>query len=106
MKPGKYGVSVFYGHNPMKKPCVNCPFVMADKGRDFLHEGRLDDIKLSVSLGQAFPCHKTVHTKKVPQEEDEDGYEQPPAFHPNYRQCAGAIAYAENLKKELENDVR
>ncbi|MFA9261859.1 MAG: hypothetical protein ACEQSB_00670 [Undibacterium sp.] len=106
MKPGDFGVSIFYGHKPMKKLCDNCPFAMADKGMDYLAPGRLDGIKFAVSLGQAFPCHKTVHNKNVEYEVDEEGFEQPPSYDRNYRQCAGAIAYAENLKAELEkNDV-
>lgn len=91
----------FLGHNPMPKPCANCPFVMAAAGNDYLAPGRLDGIKFAVALGGAFPCHKTVHQKAVPIEVDDHGNERRPMWHRRYQQCAGAIEFVQKLAARM-----
>lgn len=93
----------FLGHHPMPKPCDDCPFVMAAAGRDYLAPGRLDGIKFATALGGAFPCHKTVYQKAVPPEVDEHGNERQPLWHRRYRQCAGAIAFVNDLAGKMTN---
>jgi len=101
-KPGDFGVSIFYGQRPVKKPCENCPFVAAAAGADYLARGRLDGIKFAVSMGQLFACHKTVYQKGVEFIADkETGEEHAPGFHSKYQACAGATEYAEALAEEL-----
>ena len=71
-KPGDFGVTIYYGHRPVKKRCKDCPFTAAEEGRDYLEPGRLDGIKFAATMGQLFPCHKTVYQKGVEFEEDEE----------------------------------
>jgi hypothetical protein len=93
-------LSVWAGRNPMPAPCKNCPFVLADQGRDYLAPGRLDGIKVVTLLGQPFPCHKTVYRDHIPSEEDDDGFETKPRYHADYRQCAGALEWAKRFVAE------
>jgi hypothetical protein len=102
MKPGDFGVSIYYGRNPMKKKCNDCPFLKAGQGQDYLAPGRLDGIKFAVTMGQSFYCHKTIYSGKVPLRTDpETGEEIRPHWHPTYRMCRGATEYAEQLAKDL-----
>ncbi|MCA1869194.1 hypothetical protein HW571_26610 [Agrobacterium genomosp. 3] len=98
MKAGDFGVTIFYGHQPLRKRCAECPFTASESGHDYLKPGRLDDIKFAVSLGQFFPCHKTVYRDEVPEENDSG---DKPSWHPSYRTCAGALEYAEQLASDL-----
>ena len=101
IKPGDLGIAIFRGHNPMEKPCNNCPFVMDADGQNYLHPDRMEALKFSATLGQPFACHKTVYRPGIPTEEDEQGFEQKPDFHPDYMQCAGANHYAQALALKL-----
>ncbi|NSX94383.1 hypothetical protein [Agrobacterium tumefaciens] len=98
MEPGDFGVTIFYGHQPLRKRCAECPFAAAEDGRDYLKPGRLDDIKFAVSLGQFFPCHKTVYRDNIPDTSEEG---DKPSWHRQYRTCAGALEYAEGLATDL-----
>lgn len=84
----------------MEKPCKDCPWVMEERGQGYLSEERMEGLRFGAAAGQAFHCHKSVYQKGVEMEEREDG-EEPPSWHPKYRQCAGANQYALRLAKEL-----
>ncbi|MEZ1440132.1 hypothetical protein QVM41_28145 [Pseudomonas shirazica] len=79
----------FAHHLRLKRPCANCPFLK--EGAIELAPGRLDGIieGLLEDDHSTFQCHKTVHSRKGG-EWDEDG---------NYTasgheaMCAGAAAY-------------
>ncbi|HEE9763390.1 MULTISPECIES: hypothetical protein [Pseudomonas] len=82
----------FAHHLRLKRPCANCPFLK--EGAIELAPGRLDGIieGLLEDDHSSFQCHKTVHSRKGG-DRDEDG---------NYRSsgheamCAGAAAYLMN----------
>lgn len=42
----------------LKKPCADCPFVVAHEFP--LHASRRQEIAQSLRVGESFPCHKTV----------------------------------------------
>lgn len=73
----------------MKKPCSNCPFLK--KGAISLAPGRMDGIieDLKSSDHQNFMCHKTVHSKKGGDWDDEGNYT------PSGKEsmCMGSAAY-------------
>lgn len=54
---------------------------------------------MATLLGQPFHCHKTVHSKAVARDMDDDA-EQPPSYHRAYQQCAGATEWARAFTKE------
>lgn len=107
LKPGDLGVSIFRGHDPMERPCANCPFVMEEQGKGYLQAQRMDNLKFAATMGQPFHCHKTVYRPSIPMEQDEQGFEVAPDWHRDYKQCAGANQYALKLARELgiEPDV-
>lgn len=100
-KPGDFGVSIFRGHDPMERPCANCPFVMEEQGKGYLQEERMENIKFASSMGQPFHCHKTVYRPGIEMIQKEDGTEEAPSWDRSYKQCAGANQYALKLAKEL-----
>nr|WP_206770516.1 hypothetical protein [Pseudomonas mohnii] len=73
----------------MKKPCANCPFLK--EGAIPLSRGRLEGIisTLIEDDHSTFQCHKTVHSKRGGNWDDEGNYE--PSGHESM--CAGAAAY-------------
>jgi hypothetical protein len=88
-------VFLFAGHKPMKKMCDNCPFRPKDQGGIDLAPGRLDEIKMSILLGQSFHCHKTVYR---PYDEDYDAVtlnrKDDYSFHPAWQVCRGGLDWA------------
>lgn len=83
----------------LKKPCANCPFLK--EGAIDLAPGRLDGIieHLTTDDMATFQCHKTVHSKRGGEwEEDEDGNSK---YIPSGREsyCAGALIYLEKARK-------
>lgn len=83
----------FKHHLRLKKPCANCPFLKC--GAIDLSPGRLEGIisSLLANDGQAFQCHKTVHSARGGDWDDDGNYL--PSGHE--AMCAGAAAYL--LKK-------
>lgn len=97
---------IFAGHQPMKSPCVDCPFKKAAEGRDYLKPGRLDDIKVGVLLGQAFYCHKSVYRPRPDETELKCGDEEEvPTWHPDYKVCAGAVQWAQEFVAEAGGEA-
>lgn len=78
----------FEHHLRLKRPCENCPFLV--DGAIDLAPGRLEGIieGLLVDDLSTFQCHKTVHSKRGG-EWDEDGNYTPSG---NEAMCAGAAA--------------
>ena len=77
-------------HYRLKKPCANCPF--KKEGAIDLAEGRVEGIANDLMEGTygTFQCHKTVHTKKGGEWNEETG-EYESSGHESM--CAGAAAY-------------
>lgn len=99
LKPGDLGVHL-YSKDPVKVPCKDCPFTHPKQL--YLSDERMENIKFSVTLGQPFFCHKTVHRPGIEEEEDlETGATHPPKWLPSYQSCKGAQEWALNLAKEL-----
>lgn len=80
--------NLFAHHLRLKKPCANCPFRL--KGAIDLEPGRLDGIVDSLLKDDmsTFQCHKTTHSKKGG-EWDDDGNYTPSGEE---AMCAGAAA--------------
>lgn len=95
LKPGDFGVTV-YKHNAMPSMCKDCPFKREKEGTGYLSAERMDGIKFASTMGQPFHCHKTVYQKGI---EHPDG--EAKTYDRRYKQCAGAVEYAEALAKEL-----
>ncbi|MEJ6002769.1 hypothetical protein [Paucibacter soli] len=72
----------------LKKPCKNCPFLV--DGAVELAPGRVDGIieTLLKDDYSTFQCHKTVHSSRGGEWDDEDNYI--PSGHE--AMCAGAAA--------------
>lgn len=72
----------------LKRPCHNCPFLK--EGAIELAEGRLEGIidGLMRDDHSTFHCHKTVHSKRGGEFDDEGNYT--PSGHE--AMCAGAAA--------------
>ena len=79
----------FAHHLRLKRPCANCPFLK--EGAIELAPGRLDGIieGLMEDDQSTFQCHKTVHSRKGG-EWDEDGKYKASGHE---AMCAGAAAY-------------
>lgn len=79
----------FKHHVRLKKACANCPFLK--KGAIELSPGRLEGIieHLTKDDHSTFHCHKTVHSAKGG-ERDDDGHYKPSGKE---AMCAGAATY-------------
>jgi hypothetical protein len=73
----------------LKRPCADCPFLKV--GAISLMPGRLDGIKqdLLENDKQGFPCHKTTHSPRGGEFDDEGEYKA--SGHESM--CAGAAAF-------------
>lgn len=78
----------FEHHLRLKKPCENCPFLT--EGAIELAPGRLEGIieQLLTDDYSTFQCHKTVHSKRGGEWDDNGNYT--PSGHE--AMCAGAAA--------------
>lgn len=76
----------------LTRPCVDCPFVRAEKHRDWLMKARVEEIAASLLKGESFPCHKTVNYGG----EDEDG-NPTSAWDKNTKLCAGSMIFLTKL---------
>lgn len=74
----------------IKNPCNNCPF--RKKGAIELRPGRIEGIVAGLRSDdyQNFPCHKTVHSRRGGEFDDETGQ-----YHPSGKEsaCIGSVAY-------------
>ncbi|KPG82229.1 hypothetical protein [Pseudomonas sp. RIT-PI-o] len=79
----------FKHHLRLKRPCTNCPFLK--QGAIELAPGRLDGIiaGLIEDDHSTFQCHKTVHSARGGEWDDDGNYA--PSGHESM--CAGAAAY-------------
>jgi hypothetical protein len=79
----------------LTKPCPDCPF-RTDRGFVYITGGRAEEIIASLTRGEMFPCHKTVHYEDT-DDLDEAEYEMrgDEAF------CAGALLII--ARSELPN---
>lgn len=79
----------FANHLRLKKPCANCPF--RKEGAIELSSGRLQGIISSLVDDDqgTFQCHKTVHSSRGGEWNDDGEYI--PSGHESM--CAGAAAY-------------
>lgn len=102
LEPGAWGVTIFRGRRPMRRPCADCPFKLDALGQNYLHPERMGALKFCATVGKDFHCHKTVYHPRVPAEVDEEtGEERRPSWHRSYRQCAGANEYARGVARTL-----
>ena len=87
--PKQKSNDAFSRHYRLKRPCVNCPFLKS--GAIELMPGRLADIArgLMVDDGSTFQCHKTVHSRKGGEFDDDGNY----TASGNEAMCAGAAAF-------------
>lgn len=107
MKAGDFGVTIYYGHRPVRRKCADCPFKREAEGQPYLTEERMEGIKFAATMGQPFHCHKTVYQKGVEWEQDpETGDERPPRYDRRYQVCAGATEFAEALAVQLGVEPR
>nr|WP_137887661.1 hypothetical protein [Pseudomonas sp. 2FE] len=79
----------FEHHLRLKKPCANCPFLK--EGAIPLSRGRLEGIisTLVEDDQSTFPCHKTVHSKRGGEWDDDGNY----SASGHEAMCAGAATY-------------
>ncbi|MDI2144891.1 hypothetical protein KBJ94_22830 [Pseudomonas sp. ITA] len=86
----------FKQHLRLKRPCSNCPFLKL--GAIKLAPGRLDEIiaGLIEDDHSTFQCHKTVHSARGGEWDDEGNYT--PSGHESM--CAGTAAYRQRPGKE------
>ena len=101
LKPGDLGVTIYDGPR-VEKPCANCPFTEAAKGRPYLTRKRIEDILFAVTLGQPFYCHKTVYNGLADIVTDTDTGGEERVWHTSWRMCAGAIGAAEAIRGARE----
>jgi hypothetical protein len=87
--------NLFQPHLRLKRPCANCPFLK--QGAIELAPGRLDGIiaGLIEDDHSTFQCHKTVHSARSGEWDDEGTYT--PSGHESM--CAGAAAYLMKHKR-------
>jgi len=85
----------FKQHLRLKRPCANCPFLK--QGAIELAPGRLDGIIAGLIKDDrsTFQCHKTVHSARGGEWDDEGNYI--PSGHESM--CAGAAAYLMKRKR-------
>ncbi|HHN0562647.1 TPA: hypothetical protein ACRN02_005779 [Pseudomonas aeruginosa] len=85
----------FMHHLRLKRPCANCPFLKQDAIE--LAPGRLDGIitGLLEDDHSTFPCHKTVHSARGGEWDDNGNY-TPSGYE---SMCAGAAAYLMKHKR-------
>lgn len=85
----------FKHHLRLKRPCSNCPFLK--KGAIELNPGRLEGIieGLVEDDHSTFQCHKTVHSSRGGEWDDDGNYK--PSGHESM--CAGAAAYLMKHKR-------
>lgn len=78
----------FQRHYRLKRPCANCPFLKA--GAIELQPGRLDGIisGLLQDDHSTFQCHKTVHSARGGEFDDDFNYQA----SGHEAMCAGAAA--------------
>lgn len=73
----------------LKAPCGNCPFLK--EGAIELHDGRLEGIQADLLRNDhsTFQCHKTVHSKRGGEWDDEGRYHA----SGNESACMGALGW-------------
>lgn len=73
----------------LKKPCANCPFLK--EGAIELRPGRVEGIQADLLANDfsTFQCHKTVHSKKGGEWDDEGNYQA----SGNESACMGALGW-------------
>jgi hypothetical protein len=87
--PKEKAKDAFSQHYRLKQPCSNCPF--RKEGAIELMPGRLAGIAqgLIKDDSSTFQCHKTVHSRKGGEFDDNGNYTP----SGNEAMCAGAAAY-------------
>lgn len=94
--PRERTLSLVESHFRLKKPCVNCPFLVS--GAIDIGPERLSEIIASL-LGDdttTFQCHKTVHNGNTGGDWDDEGN-----YHASGHEamCAGAMIYLEKANR-------